>query len=110
MSRSRQKKKNDNGQLGMNNVTPGTVICVTLQFYAVRNSFMVFFFYFYFFIFSATLKHCPGHRDRYEISGTIQDDPGHITCMALHFKYFMKNHILMNKALKFFGPRQFIFQ
>ena len=35
-----KKKQNDNGQLGINNVTPGTVICVRLQFYAVKNSFM----------------------------------------------------------------------
>ena len=34
---ARGKKKNDNGQLGINNVTPGTVICVTLQFYAVKK-------------------------------------------------------------------------
>ena len=27
-------------QLGINSVAPGTVICIRLQFYAVKNSFM----------------------------------------------------------------------
>ena len=35
-----EKNKNNNGQLGINNVTPWTVICVRLKFYADKNSFM----------------------------------------------------------------------
>ena len=80
--RGEKKKKNDNDQLGINNVTPGTVIYVSLQFYAVKNSFMGgYFILFLIFYFSGTFKHCPGHRDRHAISGTIPVNPGRITCM-----------------------------
>ena len=34
------------------------------------------------FYFSGTFKHCPGHRDRHVIFGTIPVNPGRITCMV----------------------------
>ena len=67
-------------------MTPGTVVCVSLQFYAVKNSFMGrYFILFPIFYFSGTFKHCPGHRDRHAISGTIPVNPGRITCMGNMF-------------------------
>ena len=79
---ARGEKQNDNGQSGINNVTLGTVVCVRLQFYAVKNSFMGgYFILFPIFYFSGTFKQCPGHRDRHAISETILVNPGRITYM-----------------------------